>query len=75
MEDSTTLTYAHEVAEELGDLGWPERSAGRGWHVHSVLLLAAASGRTLGLLEQERRCREPAQRGQRHQGRQRVYEE
>lgn len=73
VEDSTSLSYAHGVVDELGDLGGQENSKKRGFIVHSVLLLEADSGRTLGLVEQERWCRPPAQRGQRHQRRTRAY--
>jgi len=75
VEDTTTLAYAHSVAEELGDLGGREQSQQRGWFAHSVLLLEADSGRTLGLMEQERWCRPVAQRGQRHRRRERAYTE
>ena len=67
LEDSTSLSYAHAVVDELGDLGGPASSNKRGFIVHSVLIVEAASGRTVGLIEQERWCREVAQRGQRHQ--------
>ena len=75
VEDTTTLSYEHAVVAELGDLGGDERSAKRGFFVHSVLLLDAESGRTVGLIEQERWKRESAARGQRHQRRQRAYED
>lgn len=75
VEDTTTLSYAHAVREELGDLGGPQEAAGRGFHVHSVLLLEAASGRTLGLGHQQRWCRDPQARGQRHRRGERAYED
>lgn len=52
IEDTTSLSYRHQVAEELGKLGTEEDKA-RGWWVHSVLLLEAATFRTVGLLHQE----------------------
>ena len=39
-EDSTSLSYRHDVATELGDLGGPKNDTGHGFHVHSVLLTA-----------------------------------
>ena len=73
LEDSTSLSYAHAVVDELGDLGGPASSNKRGFIVHSVLIVEAESGRTVGLIEQERWCREVAQRGQRHQRAERAY--
>ena len=73
VEDTTTLSYAHAVAEVLGDLGGKAASRKRGFLVHSVLLLEANTGRTVGLIEQERWCRASAARGQRHRRRERAY--
>jgi len=73
VEETTVLSYEHAAAASLGDLGGPESSAKRGYHVHSVLLLDGESGRTLGLVEQRLWCREG--RGSRHQRRTRAYEE
>lgn len=53
IEDTTSLSYRHQVAEELGKLGTEEDKSRRCW-VHSVLLLEAATLRTVGLLHQER---------------------
>jgi hypothetical protein len=75
IEDTTTLGYTHAVAEELGDLGGPEGSATRGFHVHSVLLVTRDSGATLGLVEQRYWMREDASRGKRHQRKQRDYKD
>jgi hypothetical protein len=75
VEDTTTLSYAHAVREELGDLGGPSEGHKRGFHVHSVLLLDACSGRTLGLGAQQRWCRDARRRGQRHRRRERRYED
>ena len=49
IEDTTSLSYRHQVAEELGKLG-AIGDKSRGWWVHSVLLLEAATFRTVGLL-------------------------
>lgn len=74
VEDTTTLSYRHGVAPELGDLGGHAGSTKRGFWVHSVLLLDAASERTVGLIEQRRWCRASAARGQRRRRRERAYE-
>lgn len=56
LEDTTSLSYKHQVAPELGKLGKPADKA-RGWWVQSVLLLNAATYQTVGLVHQEWWCR------------------
>ena len=56
LEDTTSLSYKHQVATELGKLGQVKDKA-RGWWVHSVLLLDARTTQTLGLVHQEWWCR------------------
>ncbi len=36
IEDTTTLSYTHQVKESLGDLGGPKEKSNRGFHVHSL---------------------------------------
>lgn len=56
LEDTTSLSYKHSVAPELGKLGKvTDRS--RGWFVHSVMLLDSHNSRTLGLVHQDWWCR------------------
>lgn len=75
VEDTTTLSYAHDAArDDLGDLGGPAGGHKRGFQVHSVLLVDAAGERTLGLVEQQRWCRDSARRGQKHRRAKRAYE-
>lgn len=74
VEDTTSLAYAHKAAQELGDLGGPPTSRQRGFWVHTSLLLDARSGRTVGLIEQERWGRAHPARGQRHRRKERPYE-
>ncbi|USE34147.1 transposase DNA-binding-containing protein [Endozoicomonas sp. SCSIO W0465] len=50
LEDTTTLGYKHAVRSELGDLGGPEGSKTRGFHVHSVFWLMRIQSEALGLL-------------------------
>ena len=73
VEDTTTLNYKHSAVDELGDLGGPASSRKRGFIVHSVLLVERESRRTVGLIEQQRWCRDPAERGVRHARRTRAY--
>lgn len=56
LEDTTSLSYKHQVASELGKLGKPTDKA-RGWWVHSVLLLNSQTMQTVGLVHQEWWCR------------------
>lgn len=49
IQDQTTLSYSHAVADELGDLG-----GGQGLMVHSTLAVRARDRRILGLLDQKR---------------------
>lgn len=75
VEDTTTLSYWHGVAQELGDLGGRANSKRRGYFVHSSLALDAESGATVGLLDQQYWMRETSKRGQRHERKSRPYEE
>lgn len=56
LEDTTSLSYKHQVASELGKLG-KTTDKSRGWWVQSVVLLHAGTYQTVGLLEQEWWCR------------------
>ncbi|WP_049623429.1 IS4 family transposase [Frateuria defendens] len=75
VEDSTSVVYAHAVADQLGTTGSQQQPKHRGYLVHSVLLLEASSERTLGLVEQRRWCREDAGYGRKHARKQRAYED
>lgn len=75
LEDTTTLGFEHAVREELGDLGGAAPARRRGFHVHTVLLVEASSGHTLGLGYQRLWCREESARGQRHRRKERAYED
>ncbi|MGF1743063.1 hypothetical protein L4C34_18755 [Vibrio profundum] len=52
LEDTTSLSYKHSVAPELGKLG-KLTDKSRGWWVHSVMLLDSHTSRTLGLIFQK----------------------
>jgi len=75
VEDSTTLGFPHAVARALGDIGGPAQSQRRGWVVHSVLLVDRETGRTVGLLEQQRWRRDAATRGKYRARKARPYEQ
>jgi hypothetical protein len=74
IEDTTTLSYGHAAAEELGDLGGRESSRRRGYFVHSTLAVEAETEATIGLLDQRYWLRQSSQRGQRHERKHRPYE-
>lgn len=75
IEDSTTLSYRHSVAEELGVIGNSVQTASRGFVVHSVLLVDGRSGQTVGLIEQQRWKRAVAAHGIKHKRKRRRYED
>lgn len=56
LEDTTSLSYKHQVAATLGKLGKVTDKA-RGWWVHSVLLLNGQTQQSIGLVEQQWWCR------------------
>lgn len=74
VEDSTTLSFRHGVAQELGDTGGKRDSQSRGVWAHSVLLLDAQSSRTLGLIEQ-RLWQRDGKRGSRHHRKEREVKD
>lgn len=78
IEDTTTLSYRHDVVEELGDIGGGGgKTAGykKGFLVHSILLVDAYKKQTLGLIEQNFWKRDVETRGKKHERAQRPYEE
>lgn len=75
IQDSTGLSYRHSVREELGDMGGPANSFPRGWHVHSTLIYGLGPQGFVGLGDQEWILRKEEDRGQRHQRKQRPYEQ
>uniref|UniRef100_UPI00399C731E IS4/Tn5 family transposase DNA-binding protein n=1 Tax=Legionella longbeachae TaxID=450 RepID=UPI00399C731E len=75
IEDTTTLSYTHQVKESLGDLGSPKEKSNRGFHVHTTLLMDAEQEKTIGLIAQERWCRDIKERGKKNHRRVRLYTE
>jgi hypothetical protein len=75
VEDTTSLSYTHTVSDQLGELGGPKKAPGRGMFVHSVLLVDAQTGGTVGLVHQHLWQRDTAQRGLRYARRKRAYED
>ncbi len=73
-EDSTVLSYAHDV-DDLGDVGGPSSSAAQGIWAHSAILVDPDTERTLGLVAQHRWVRDPNDYGKKHERRTRPYED
>ncbi len=75
VEDTTSVSYEHAVATELGPTGNNLNAKRRGYQVHSVLLLDAMSEQTVGLIEQRHWCREASSQGKKHQRWTRAYKD
>ena len=69
------LSYTHQVKDSLGDLGGPKEKSNRGFHVHTTLLMDAEQEKTIGLIAQERWCRDIRERGKKEHRRVRLYTE
>lgn len=75
IEDTTTLSYSHEVRNELGDTSSTASANKRGYIVHSTMLMDAEKEKTIGLIAQERWCRDVTEHGKKHQRTKVAYEE
>ncbi len=75
VEDSTSLSYNHGVAAELGRTSSKQDAKRNGFLAHSVLLLDAVSEHTIGLIAQQHWCRDRASYGKKHTRKQRAYED
>ena len=75
VEDTTSVSYTHEVEGELGITSNQKDAKRKGFQVHSVLLLDAAGENTVGLIEQSHWCRERKDHGKKHARKQRAYED
>lgn len=75
VEDTTTVSYEHAAAAQLGLTGGNAKAKRRGDQVHSVLLLDARRDETVGLLEQTDWLREPEGYGKKHARKKRAYQD
>jgi stalled ribosome alternative rescue factor ArfA len=75
IEDTTSLSYTHSVREELGLTGNNKKAKKRGYIVHSTMLMDAEKEKTLGLIAQERWCRDVDTFGKRNKRTKTSYEE
>ena len=65
IEDSTSLSYSHEVSQELGYTSNKADAKSRGYLVHTTMLLDAEKEQTIGLIAQNRWCRNKDEYGKR----------
>ena len=72
--DTTSLSYRHAAAGQLGPMGHVKTSVNRGWLVHTVLAVDATSGETLGPVEQLWWQRDENEHGKGYKRNQRAYE-
>lgn len=75
LEDTTSVSYEHAVATELGITGSNPKAKKRGYQVHSVLMVDTEHEQTVGLIEQSHWCREAESYGKKHQRKKRAYED
>jgi hypothetical protein len=75
IEDTTTLSYSHMVREELGPTSNSVDAGSRGYLVHSTMLMDAHKEKTVGLIAQERWCRDINTYGKRKNRKGAAYEE
>lgn len=75
VEDSTSVSYRHAAAADLGVTGSQKEAKRKGFLVHSVLLLDAVGESTVGLIEQDDWCRKPEEYGKKHARKRRPYED
>jgi hypothetical protein len=75
VEDTTTVSYAHAAAMQLGITSNSRHAKRRGYQVHSVLLLNAQSEQTVGLIEQTHWQREASGYGKKRRRNRRAYED
>lgn len=73
LEDTTSVSYRHAVADELGATSKDKSAKAQGYLVHSVLLIDSDTEFTLGLIDQQRWCRDAAEHGKKHKRKQRAY--
>ncbi len=73
--DTTTLSFKHSIAEDLGHITSQPDSKSKGFIVHSVLLLDGQTEKTIGLIEQSRWLRDGDNTSKKHLRKVRAYEE
>jgi hypothetical protein len=74
IEDTTSLSYSHEASKELGDTSSKANAKKRGYIVHTTMLMDAHKEKTIGLIAQERWCRDVTEHGKKHRRKNTAYE-
>jgi len=74
LEDTSALSYRHNVTKELDFTGASKKCKAKGMLAHSVLMVDAQTEQTIGLAEQHRWCRKDEDFGTKHQRKQREYQ-
>ncbi|MFT6919140.1 MAG: hypothetical protein ACJA2G_001775 [Cognaticolwellia sp.] len=72
LEDTSTLSYRHNVIKELGFTGASKKCKAKGMLAHSVLMGDADTEHTIGLAEQYRWCRKDEDFDTKHQRKWRI---
>jgi hypothetical protein len=75
IEDTTSLVYGHELSKQLGYTSNKVDAKQKGYQVHSTMLMDGNTEKTLGLISQNRWCRERDKYGKRANRTKRLYEE
>ena len=75
IEDTTSLVYSHDASKNLGYTSNNPNAKKRGYMVHSTMLMDAESEHTIGLIAQNRWCREKNDFGKKHDCAKRPYKE
>lgn len=76
IQDTSSVSYPHSVVEQLGDVGGGRSGdKGRGFWVHSTLMVDAQSREPIGLIDQVRWMRDKDREPSRHQRKERRYED
>lgn len=73
LEDTTSLSYRHSIADDLGYTTSSLSNRTKGMFAHSVLLYAPGQEHTVGLIEQRRWIRDEESYGSRHHNQKRDY--
>lgn len=75
VQDTSSVSYGHEVAGQLGPVGTKRQARHRGYLVHTTLLVDGDSERTVGLIDQCYWGRDEAAYGKKHDRKRRAYED
>jgi hypothetical protein len=75
IEDTTRLVYSHELSQQLGYTSNNPHAKAKGYQVHSTILMDAITEKTIGLIAQNRWCRNSSDYGKSIQRNKRAYKD